>query len=76
MKKGFQVPILAGLSAAMFIVFGVVSPAHAYLDPGAGSLILQGIIAGVAAAGVAVKIYWHRLLSIMGFRKDDDSDKN
>jgi len=75
MRKNFQLPILAGLGAALFIILGVAPPAHAYLDPGAGSLILQGIIAGIAAAGVAVKIYWHRLLKIMGVRKDDDSDK-
>ncbi len=38
-----------------------VQPAHAYLDPGTGSIILQGIIAAVAAAAVTGKLYWEKL---------------
>ena len=33
----------------------------AYLDPGSGSLILQVIIGGVAAAFFAVKTYWLKI---------------
>ena len=29
--------------------------AHAYLDPGTGSMLLQGLIAGIAAASVATR---------------------
>ncbi len=39
-----------------------------YLDPASGSIILQAIIAGVVGAGVAVKLFWHR---IVGFFKRD-----
>ncbi len=35
--------------------------AHAYLDPGSGSIILQAIIGAIAAGGVTIKIYWHKL---------------
>jgi hypothetical protein len=38
--------------------------AMAYLDPGTGSMILQGIIAGVAVSGVVIKTYWYKLRSI------------
>ncbi len=34
---------------------------EAYIDPGSGSLILQAIIGGVAAAGVVIRLYWSRL---------------
>ncbi len=34
---------------------------EAYIDPGSGSLILQLIVGGVAAVGVALKLYWRRL---------------
>jgi hypothetical protein len=35
--------------------------AHAYLDPGTGSMLLQGLIAGVAAASVALGGYWSKV---------------
>jgi len=47
-----------------------VQPAHAYLDPGTGSAILQGILAAIVAIGVVLKLYWHKLLKFMGIRKD------
>lgn len=55
---------------AMFV--GMLAPleAFAYLDPGAGSALLQGIIGGVAAIGVVLKLYWHRVLRFLGIRKD------
>ena len=40
----------------------------AYIDPGTGSLLLQAILGGVAAAAVAVKLYWRRLRSLLRFR--------
>jgi hypothetical protein len=48
----------------------------AYLDPGAGSILLQVLVAGVAAVGVVLKFYWHRIIGLFGFRKrvDDDPD--
>lgn len=36
-------------------------PAYAYLDPGTGSIILQGLLAGIAAAMAAAGLYWARL---------------
>lgn len=35
--------------------------AYAYIDPGTGSLIVQGLIAGVAVFFGAVSMYWQRL---------------
>jgi len=35
--------------------------AQAYLDPGTGSLIVQGAIAAVAGVLVAGKLYWTRI---------------
>ena len=46
--------------------------AHAYLDPGAGSALIQGILGTVAAIGVALKLYWHRILKFLGLRKSKD----
>jgi len=35
--------------------------AYGYIDPGTGSLIIQSIIGAIAAIGVTLKIYWHKL---------------
>ena len=35
--------------------------AFAYLDPGTGSLIVQSVVAAVAAAGFAIRLYWRRI---------------
>jgi hypothetical protein len=39
----------------------LTQPAYAYLDPGTASLLLQGIIGGVAAAITVVSLYYNRL---------------
>jgi len=38
-----------------------VSEAHAYLDMGTGSYIIQGLLAGLFAGVYAVKAYWLRI---------------
>ena len=43
----------------------------AYLDPGTGSMLVQLLVGGVAAAGVAAKLYWRRLLRLLRIRKSE-----
>jgi hypothetical protein len=64
--------ILAGTIALLL----VSAPASAYIDPGTGSFLVQGIIAAALAAAVVIKAYWHRIKSVLGGRsvKDDDDD--
>jgi len=45
--------------------------AHAYLDPGTGSMMLQGLIAALAAVVVAIKTFWG---SITGFFRKKEKD--
>ena len=47
---------------------------YAYLDPGTGSMLLQVILGGVAAVGVAVKLYWHKLRVVFGIGKKEDPE--
>jgi hypothetical protein len=47
-----------------------------YLDPGSGSLIVQAVIGAVAAAGVAIKLFWHRILRILGIKKGPKPQSN
>ena len=48
--------------------------AHAYLDAGTGSMILQVLLGGVAGAMIAGKLYWHRFLTAIHVRRDDAHD--
>jgi hypothetical protein len=63
------------LSAVILLIFA--TRAEAYLDPGTGSMLLQVILGGVAAVGVAIKLYWHKLRVAFGMgkkeRPEDDS---
>lgn len=38
-------------------------PAYAYLDPATGSVILQGLLAGIAGVMVVARLYWTRIKS-------------
>ena len=51
-----------------FFLLGSIFPltTFAYLDPGTGSIILQGLIAAVAAAGFVMKAYWYKIKSLFG----------
>jgi hypothetical protein len=50
--------------------------AYAYLDPGTGSMMLQVILGGVAAVGVAVKLYWHKLRVAIGLGKKQEAEED
>jgi len=51
--------------------------AHAYLDPGSGSYLLQILVAGLVAASFAIKSFWasirHFLGHLFGRRGTDSS---
>ena len=59
------------LGMAALTVGILTSSAHAYLDPGTGSMILQVLLGGVAGLALVGKLYWHKLLSLFGLRKED-----
>ncbi len=49
------------------IIVAATSPAYAYLDPGTGSMILQGLIGGIAAGATIIALYYQKVKSF--FRK-------
>ncbi len=60
-RSEFTKSVCRTIAAASVLSLFMVEHAWAYLDPATGWMIIQGIIAAVAAAFVAVGSYWTRL---------------
>ena len=62
----------------LFLIFSLISytsPAYAYLDPGTGSMLVQGLIGGVASAMAFLSIYWQKVKAFFGKEKEkEDTD--
>ena len=55
------------ISGLVFLsAIGIASPAHAYLDPGTGSMLVQILLGGLAGVLVIGKLYWHRVKAFFG----------
>ena len=66
-------------STLLLANLGYPGVAHAYLDLGTGTMILQGIIASIAAAAAVVGIYWQKIEKFFaGGRRSDlhEDDQN
>lgn len=46
--------------------------AHAYLDGGTGSMLLQLLLGGMAGLAIAGKLYWYRFLAFLGVKSKTD----
>lgn len=57
-----------------FALLATPGQAFAYLDAGTGSMIIQGIIGAVVAGIYIVKMYWHRLITLLGVRKRSEDE--
>lgn len=55
---------LGRIAFVLVACLAVARPAHAYLDPGTGSMLLSAVIGVAAAVGLAVKMFWYRLISL------------
>jgi hypothetical protein len=51
------------LTIFLFTVFAA-GPAHAYLDPGSGIIILQAIVGTIAGGLIVIKLYWYRIKNL------------
>ncbi len=70
-----------GPTGAVLLVLLSASAAHAYIDPGSGSMLLQLLLGGVAGLVVLAKLYWQRLLRVLGIggrdtEREIDSDRS
>lgn len=52
--------------------------AHAYLEPGTGSMILNALLGVLAATASALALFWHRVKTFFGrlFGRGSDDGKS
>ncbi len=68
-------PLVLVLVLSLMLVSG---PAFAYIDPGTGSFLVQGIIAAVIGIGVTGKLFWAKIKAAITGKpivEDDDDDE-
>ena len=71
---------LSGIAAATSAGVGSADagPADAlrlaYLDPGAGSFILQALVAAIAGAIVTINAYWTKIKRLLGLAETEKQD--
>ena len=51
--------------AGIIVGMTISQTAFAYLDPGTGSMIIQGLIAGVVMVSMAIKMYWRKIVGFL-----------
>ena len=56
---------LAVILISIFLVFILVNQSYAYIDPGTGSMLVQAVLAAIAAVSVSIGIFWHRIRSFL-----------
>ena len=68
------------LCISIYVLMLSIKPAYAYLDPGTGSMMVQAVLAVIAAVSVSVGIFWNRIKMffgrIFGEKKRDQQDLN
>jgi hypothetical protein len=57
------------VAVALLAVLSLASPAYAYLDPGTGSMLVSAVIGVVAAVGLALKMFWYRVIGLFRGKK-------
>ncbi|MBI4775659.1 MAG: hypothetical protein HY788_16070 [Deltaproteobacteria bacterium] len=63
--------LLGFVSISIVLVLFAAGEAHAYLDAGSGSMLIQIILGGAAGLVVILKLFWRRILEVLGIAKQD-----
>ena len=73
MRQLTNTVVVAGTSAMMILAY--TPQAYAYLDPGTGSMILQGIIGAIAGGLVVGRMYWEKIKTFFGSQSSSKSEQ-
>ena len=65
------------ISKITFLLSLLTSPAYAYLDPGTGNIIIQAILAFIAATITTLSFYWTKVKIFLSklFKKNKEDKK-
>lgn len=63
---------LEKISVAVILCVVVAAQAHAYIDPGSGSMIMTTILGVIAAVGYTMRKYFYRLKSVFRPKQGDN----
>lgn len=69
MHRATRVRVTVVLTLGAWLM--VLPSAQAYIDPGSTTVIFQAIVAGIAAAGTGIAVFWTRIKSF--FRRGSGS---
>jgi hypothetical protein len=62
-------------AAVIVAAWHLSTPVYAYLDPGTGNALLQGIIGGLAVATGFIAYQWQRVRQLFSPRRDAEARK-
>ena len=57
---------MATVWTVLIWVLVVAPPAHAYLDPSTGSMIISALVGVIASLGLVLKSSWYRVRALFG----------
>ena len=63
-----RIGVTLSLTAILWLAF--VPAANAYIDAGSTAVIFQAVVAGLAAAGMFLRVFWRRITNF--FRRGSD----
>lgn len=58
-------PAISNVIAGLALLCAFPSTAYAYIDPGTGAMLIQGLIGGIVAGLFIIRVYWQKLKSFM-----------
>ena len=67
MQRATRIRLTLFLTVMAWMMF--LPSAQAYIDPASSSMILSAVVAGIAAAGTGLAMFWARIKSL--FRRGD-----
>lgn len=71
MRAPHRVRWIVALTVVAWLV--VLAPAGAYVDPGSQTMLFQAVVAGLATAGLTLKLTWRRIRAFFS-RSATDSE--
>lgn len=53
------------VTAIFALILAWPRPAHAYLDPSTGAMVVSALVSVAATVALGVQAYWHKLMSLV-----------